>query len=394
MTSPTFWIAAHGAALLAYLATARRWILDRGTFPRLEPRGPYAAPDPAPPVTVIVPARDEEATMEACLARLTAAEYPALEVVVVNDQSTDRTGEIARRVAARDPRVRVIDGVERPAGWTGKNWAIHQGSEAAAGAWLLIVDADTELEPRALPEAIARAEARGVDLLTVFPRVRLASFWERAVLPAIGLVPSYRIDRYNDPASPDANAVGYFLLFRRTAFDAIGGYQSIRDRVGEDWIIAKRVKGSGLRLEMVLAPELVTKGFGPTLHDIWQGFMKNFMLVLDGRRAAALAALPLVLLLSAFLVMPWLALAQAAIGAIAAPAAWRSALALAGLGVAQLMALQCVRRAMALTAGIDERGLWLQPLGAAVTAAMWLAAIVRTTFGLGLTWRGRTYQRV
>ncbi|MBK7972331.1 MAG: glycosyltransferase [Deltaproteobacteria bacterium] len=394
MDPVSFWIAAHGASLLGYLGLTRRWILDRALFPRLEPHGPLPLPSPAPLVSVVVPARDEEQTMGACLARLTASEYPALEIVVVNDQSTDRTGAIAGEVAARDPRVRVVDGIQRPDGWTGKNWAIHQGAGAARGTYLLIVDADTELEPRAIPEAVAWAEAHAVDLLTVFPRVRVASFWERAVLPALGLIPSYRLDKINDPRSRDANAVGYFLLFRRAAFDAIGGYESIRARVGEDWIIAKRIKSLGLKLHMLLAPDLVTKGFGPTLHDLRQGFVKNFMLILDGRKPLALVMLPIMLALALFLWMPFLALLQGGCALIAEPHHWRPAVALLGLGVAELMALQSVRRAMDLTARIDERGLWLQPLGATVIAAMWVAAIVRTALGLGLTWRGRTYQRV
>ncbi|MFN7955970.1 MAG: glycosyltransferase family 2 protein [bacterium] len=394
MFHPTFWLAAHGVSLVGYLALARRWILDRGLFPRLEPHGPLPCPDPAPLVSVVVPARNEAATMAACLERLTAAEYAALEIVVLDDQSTDRTGEIARTIAARDPRVRVITGSERPEGWTGKNWAIHQGAAAARGAYLLIVDADTELAPRAIPEAVAWAEAHGTDLLTVFPRVRLTSFWERAFLPTLGLFPSYRLDRINDPASPDANAVGYFLLFRRTAFDAMGGYESIRSRVGEDWIIAKRVKGLGLKLHMLLAPELVTKGFGPTLGDLRQGFVKNFMLLLDGRRRLAVAMLPVIAMLALFLWMPFLSWIQAMSWWGRYHDQWRLAAALAGLGAAQLMALQCVRRAMSLTAGIDERGLRLQPLGAALILGMWIAAIVRTVLRLGLTWRGRTYRQV
>ncbi len=394
MMHTTFWLAAHGVSLVGYLALARRWILDGAAFPRLEPHGPLAVPDPAPLVSVVVPARDEEATMGACLERLTASDYPALEIVVLDDQSTDRTGEIARAMAARDSRVRVLAGSQRPEGWTGKNWAIHQGATAASGAYLLIVDADTELAPRAIPAAIAWAERHGTDLLTVFPRVRLTSLWERTFLPTLALIPSYRLDRINDPASSDANAVGYFLLFRRTAFDAMGGYESIRSRVGEDWIIAKRVKGLGLKLHMLLAPELVTKGFGPTLGDLRQGFVKNFMLLLDGRRALAIAMLPVVAVLALFLWMPFLAWIQALGWVCLHHEHARAALALAGLGAAELMALQCVRRAMSLTAGIDERGLTLQPLGATVIFGMWIAAIVRTLLRLGLTWRGRTYRQV
>lgn len=394
MSHASFWIAAHGAALLGYLAIAHRWIRDHALFPRLEPHGVDPLPVPAPKVSVVVPARDEESTIGACLERLCASRYPALEVLVVNDQSSDRTGEIAAAHASRDPRVRVIDGTQRPEGWTGKNWAIHQGATAATGELLLIVDADTELEPRAIPEAVARLEARQLDLLTVFPRIRLGSFWERAVLPALGLIPSFRLDRINDPGLPDANAVGYFLLFRRSAFDALGGYAAIRGRVGEDWVVAHRLKDAGRRLEMVLAPDLVRKGFGPSLADIWQGFVKNFMLILEEKRVRAVLAAPLVALLAVFLVMPWLACLQGIVVAGLTPGAWRTAAALVGLGLAELFVVQSVRRAMELTAGIADQAIHLQPLGAAVVLAMWATAIARTLAGLGLTWRGRTYRRI
>ena len=376
----------HAAFLLM------RRLEDERVSPRLDREVPAGSLPADPPlVSIVVPARNEEKHLSGCLSSLARQDYGALEVLVVDDRSTDRTGEIAAGFAHRDPRFRVLRGEQTPEGWTGKNHAIHQGAEAARGAFLLIVDADTTLTPGALTQAVAHMEAGGIDLLTLYPRVVIESFWEKALLPWLGVLSAFRMDQVNDPASETAMAFGYFLLFRRTSFDRIGGYASIRDRVGEDWIIARRIKGEGLRLKMLLGSEQVAKRFGPTLQEIWQGFTKNFILIMEGRKWVAALAIPLMLYYLVFTAVPWAILAAAPV--LLVLAGWSPAgFLLFVLAAAQICLLSAVRALLRLFIGAEVSAPYLQPVGGVVVSAMGMTAIFRTLTGKGIVWKGRAYR--
>lgn len=377
----------HGLRLLS------RRLEDEERSPRLEraariPRDRKAWPR----VSIVVPARNEETHLETCLSFLTRLDYEPLEILVVDDRSTDRTAEIAGRHAGKDPRLRVIPGEETPAGWTGKNYAIHQGACRAGGDYLLIVDADTVLKRDTLKRSISYMEEEKVDLLTLYPRAVCASFWEKTLMPWLGVLSVFRMDRVNDPGRKEAMAFGYFLLFRRASFDRLGGYESIRGRVGEDWVIARRVKQAGLRLRMLLGAKNVTKRFGPSFAEIWQGFTKNFILIMEGRRAVALLAAPLMLYYLLFTVLPWVLLlaSPAAMLAVGDKAAWLAILLLAALQIAVMGAVRSLLRCFL---HVEVSAPYLQPLGGLVIAAMGFTGIFRTLRGKGIRWRGREYRK-
>jgi len=341
---------------------------------------------------VVVPARNEEKHLEDCLASLTALDYEALEIVVVDDRSTDQTGSIAARYAEEDSRVTVIQGVDTPSGWTGKNFAIHQGACASGGAYLLIVDADTTLKPDTLKLSILYMEEEQVDLLTAYPRVVCTSFWEKALLPWLGALSIFRMDRVNDPARKEAMAFGYFLLFRRSSFDGIGGYEAIRDRVGEDWIIARRVKEKGFCLRMLLGTRFVTKQFGPSLAEIWQGFTKNFILIMEGRKSVAALAIPMMAYYLLFTTIPWvfLVLSPALLLLGGWDPFWLFALLLAAL---QISVMGAVRALLGFFLLLEVSSPYLQPLGGLVISAMGFTGIYRTLAGKGIQWKGREYKQ-
>ena len=370
-----------------------RRLSDEERSPRLEMSPPPPMSRTSwPKASVVVPARNEEKHLEDCLASLTTLDYEPLEIVVVDDRSTDLTGSIAARYAAEDPRVKVIQGEETPPGWTGKNFAIHQGASASRGAYLLIVDADTTLEPDTLKRAILCMEEEQVDLLTVYPRVVCASFWEKALLPWLGALSIFRMDRVNDPARREAMAFGYFLLFRRSSFDGIGGYEAIRDRVGEDWIIARRIKEKGLSLRMLLGTRFVTKQFGPSLAEIWQGFTKNFILIMEGRRSVATLAVPMMAYYLAFTTIPWvfLVLSPAVLLLGGWNPFWLFTFLLAALQISVMGAVRSLLRFFLL---LDVSAPYLQPLGGLVISAMGLTGIYRTLAGKGIQWKGREYRK-
>src|SRR5229473_4807422 len=180
-----------------------------------------------PTVSVIVPARNEEACLDPCLRSLVAQAGVTFEIIVVDDHSTDRTRDIARSFA--DPPVRVVEARPLPAGWTGKNNAVTAGSQASRGEWLLFTDADTIHRPGSLARTLAEAKRQGAAMLSYSPEQVVESFWEKAVMPVIfaELAASFRPSQVSDPNSPAAAANGQYILIAREAYDAVGGHAAI-----------------------------------------------------------------------------------------------------------------------------------------------------------------------
>ncbi len=353
---------------------------------------PDAARDTWPLISIVIPARNEEKHLGRCLASLRSLDYPSLEIVVVNDRSTDGTGKLAEAVCREDPRVKLVQGQDTPEGWTGKNYAIHQGTLEAQGEYLLIVDADTVLAADTLKRAVHYTEREEVDLLTLYPRVVCSSFWERTLLPWLGVLSTFSMDRVNDPEKPDAMAYGYFLFFRRSSFDRVGGHKAIRDRVGEDWIIARRLKSMGLRLRMLMGTEFVTKRFGPSLREIWQGFTKNFILIMEGNKTVATLAVPLMIYYLLFTVLPWVVLVLSPV--LLVTVGWDPIGGLAFLMAAlQISTLGGVRALLKSFILLDVASPHLQPLGGVLVSIMGLTAIYRTLSGKGIVWKGREYKK-
>ncbi len=223
------------------------------------------APPDAPLATILVPARNEEMNIEPCIRSLLGQKYPRFEVVAVDDNSTDRTGEILRALAAAEERLAVLSTPPTPAGWTGKNHALALAAGRARGEWLLFTDADTRHEPYALPSAIGFAVENRLDLLSLSPRA-IAGNWIERILqpPALGLLALwFPIDRINDPADPLGYANGQFLLMRRSAYDALGGHEAVRERFLEDVAFARAAKRKGLKLAVTFGRRL----FGVRMYD-------------------------------------------------------------------------------------------------------------------------------
>jgi hypothetical protein len=229
------------------------WALRR--IDLLTPRSPRFEPPDAPLVTAIVPAKDEESSLGDCLASVCAQTYPNLEIIVVDDRSSDKTPEIARSFAESDSRVRVITITELPAGWTGKTHALQVASAEARGEWFWFLDADTRHAPENLAIVLEYARAQGAALASLLPEMRCETFWEQVVQPLAGIVlmQSFPLFWVNDDRMKLAFANGQYILIRRDAYAAAGGHEAVRDRFVEDIAMAGRVKALGLPIRVAVA---------------------------------------------------------------------------------------------------------------------------------------------
>ncbi len=239
-----------------------------------------------PRVSVLVPARNEEANIERCVRSLLAQDYPAYEVIVLDDHSTDDTGVILERLAGQFANLRVLSGKPLPPGWFGKHWACHQLSQAADGELFLFTDADTCHAPSMLRHSVSALFAEKADLVTAFPREEVLTWGERLVVPFIGFgmftfLPMRLIQRLRWTTL--AVTIGQFMLFRRQAYEAVGGYEAVRAEVLDDVRLGQRVIEAGFEWRLLDGTRQVACRMYRGFWDAVEGFSKNLFAVFDYR---------------------------------------------------------------------------------------------------------------
>jgi chlorobactene glucosyltransferase len=371
-------------ALLAFLGTVR--------VPRRLPSAADAharLPEPVPLVTVIVPARDEAHNIARVVGSVTASRYPRFEVVVVDDQSGDGTGEAARALGrGRAERLEVVTGAPLPEGWLGKPWSCAQGVALARGELLLFTDADTVHDPELLARAVAGLQDDGADALTVLGRQLMDTFWERLVQPAVFFMLLTRFHFTRARVAPrrwrDAIANGQYLLFRKGVYDAMGGHEAVRDEVVEDLRIAQILVRGGWFLSLRAAEEALATRMYRGLAELVRGWSKNLAI-------GALQTVPgwlrpivipgAIVLQLGFWVAPPLAL-LAALGGLGPPAllTWSAAV----VAVSALFwGVFTARMGGPFVYGV------LYPLGTLATIGILVRSWLR---GTRVEWKGREYR--
>ena len=351
-----------------------------------------------PRISIIVPARNEARNIQRCIEGLQSQTYSNLEIIVVDDGSTDATPEILEQLqaVAQDtpqkgafPTITILSGSELPTGWAGKPHALHQGYQASRGEWLCFIDADTFANPELISSTYQAAMNLQADMLSILTYQELGGFWEKVILPLVftALSVGFPAQRVNDPHKPDAISNGQFILIQRQVYQEVGGHAAVRDQIAEDKALATLVKGAGFHLILGDGRELARTRMYTSLPEIWEGWVKNICLGMQDRL--------------------WLLLLGAIIGFVAALAlplwtifsfAW---VAHGGEWIAALVAVESlalwsyllysryqVNRAM-------EISFWYAltlPLGALIFTAMMLTSAYRVYSGKGVSWRGRTYR--
>jgi chlorobactene glucosyltransferase len=373
------------------LLPALPWLVPFVSLVRLASNRPNLSdvlPAAGPLLSVIVPARNESATIETVVRSVLGSAYQPLELVVLDDRSTDHTAAIVERIAGEDPRLRLVRGDPLPEGWYGKPWACLQGYRAARGDLLLFTDADTRHEPELLARAVGALRAERADLVTVAPRQRCETFWERLVMPQIWLLLGvrYHPSRVNRARhARDVIANGQFMLFPRESYEAVGTHEVVRQEVAEDLALAQTFHRAGRRIHFAFAERLMETRMYHSLPHLVEGWSKN--VYLGGRRSfpdePALRALVPVMLLAAFLF--WLVPpgVLAATGPTDGPGP--AAAAATGLSVLFWMLISYGMK-------IPPWYGLLYPIGAVV--ALYIAARSVWRGARRVEWRGRVYEGV
>ena len=370
--------------------TALPWAVPFLAFIRLARQRPSLADAPLASgdlVSVIVPARNEAENLPTLLDSLLLTNYDAVEILVVDDRSTDPTAAVVRRYAAADPRVRLIEGEELPGGWFGKPWACVQGYRAAKGDLLLFTDADTKHAPELLGRAVGALQSGHRDLVTVLGRLVCGSFWERVIMPIIGALLGIRfhptvVNRARKAREVIAN--GQFILVNRESYEAVGTHEAVKHEVAEDLAMAQLYFRAGRPQLFTFGLNLLGTRMYSSLAGLVEGWSKN--VYVGGRRSypdepMLRALIPVMFLLGAlFWLLPPVVLLLALAGvlpSLLAPAIWATGFSAlfwvgfdAGFGINPFYGLS-------------------YPLGVFMTG--WIFARSTQRAERRIEWRGRTY---
>jgi glycosyltransferase involved in cell wall biosynthesis len=340
---------------------------------RLEPIDAAAAPR----VSAIIPACNEERHIESALTSVLAQQYPDLEVIAINDRSTDATGAILDRIAMTNPRLKAVHIRELPPGWLGKNHALQYGADRSSGEWLLFTDADVIMDPTTIARAVRFAVERPVDHLAVPPKAVVGGFLSKIFLGGFALLFTMHTKPWK-VSDPDASAhigIGAFNLVRASAYRAVGGHAPIAMRPDDDLKLGKILKQRRFRQEIAFGTRLMRVEWYGSFGEMREGLMKNMFSVVNYNLALALLGC-----LAQFLLFVWPVLAV-----------WITNGVVRWVNVAALIALLI---AAALNSGIVGIAWWWGftiPLAALISIYLGSRAAFLTLWNDGIRWRGTRY---
>lgn len=345
-------------------------------------------PPDAPLVSVIVPARNEAHNIARCVTSILATSYPRLELIVVDDNSTDDTAAVGHRAGNRDPRLRVVTNSRLPEGWFGKQWACTTGAGAARGEILLFTDADTHHSSDLVTRSVNAMRRTDADMFSVAGRQELGGFWEKLIQPQMFSILSMRYGGTesvnNARYATEKIANGQCIFFKRSSYDEIGGHGSVRSVVAEDMMLAQTVFARGKKLVLMLGVDQLSTRMYTSLDGLIDGWRKNVF-------AAGLDSMPFGVL--GRIVFPFALLTPPLMQLIPVVVLLLGAF---GLGAGGLLVWAAIATLATLLwwivayAQIDESVLYAfaYPLGALVLLYVFSSAIIR---GRRVTWKGRTY---
>jgi len=349
------------------------------------PRSDSKTPEPAPFVSILIPARDEEVNIETCLESLQKQDYPNFEILVLDDNSSDNTASIVDRIVAKDNRVQLIRGEPLPEDWAGKPFACYQLAQKARGSWLLFVDADTTHAPHMLRGVLAIALKFRTSLLSGFPRQLATSLPQKVAIPVLYFVilswlPLWWLQRSKQPRP--SLAIGQFLLFPREEYWRIGGHKAVKSRILEDvWLGIEVNRYGGRHMAIDLSP-VVSCNMYQNVGAMWEGFIKWVYSV------TAISPVALVGLLVAgyvFFLAPFYWLWNEFF-VVAAPTVWREVV------IFQVAVILFMRGLIDNRFRESAVSVLFHPVGFSFLFVSCLYAGGRRIVGAGVSWKKRLYR--
>jgi glycosyltransferase involved in cell wall biosynthesis len=338
---------------------------------------PQAADEQCPRLSLIFAARDEEMKLPAALRTLVAIDYPQLEIIAVDDRSTDSTSQVLDAFAAAHPQLKVVRVRKLPSGWLGKPHALYRAYEVSTGAWLVFTDADVEFQCDSLRRAVSLVAARGLDHLTLLADVKRCGFWDHVLISFFAMGFQLATDPYevSNPHSRSYVGVGAFQMIRRSAYEACGTHRRLAMEVVDDMKLGKLVKRAGFRSSVAVAQQALSVEWHAGLRNLVRGVEKNFF---AGAQFSVGLASAQIFALLAMNVVPFAGL-------------------FFGHGWIRLFAAVAVLAALCFHLGVDVimriSPLYCLslPLGAVVFAYMILRSMVITLRQGGIVWRDTFY---
>ncbi len=342
-------------------------------------------PDPPPLISVLIPARNEEVNIRTCLESLRRQDYPSLEILVLDDASTDGTADIVAGVAAEDRRVRLLRGQPLPSGWAGKPFACHQLAKEARGSWLLFTDADTVHAPSALRRVLSTAIHSGAALISGFPHQQTTSIWQKMAIPILFYfmllcwMPLWWLQRSR--RTLPSVVIGQFMFFSAQEYRSIGGHEAVKSRILEDvWLGREMARHDYRQLTLDLSP-LVSCQMYREFGTMWDGLTRWLYVVASLSIFAFIGLMGVVLLL---FLMPFLWLAHGLL--LAQPAFGWQVLVMLQVAILYLARFLAGRRFSQ-----SKSSVILHPIGMAFLLLVCLYASYRHLRGAGIRWKGRVY---
>lgn len=337
-----------------------------------------------PFVSVLIPARNEELNIEGILETVLEQDYPNYEVIVLNDNSEDNTGEILERLSAIHPKLKVINGKTLIKGWTGKCFACKQLYEASKGEYIIFTDADTRHYNSSIRKNIQHAIERDADMLTTFPLFIMKTLSEKIIMPmlmftAMLLLPMYFVDKKG--YHKFSIGIGPFMLFKRSAYEKIGGHESVKNALVEDVWLARVIKQKGLKLVAADGLDLLNVRMYRNFGEIWDGFSKN---IFAGFEFSSITLFAVNLMYVLLFLLPFVLLVIELFLSFGSKANLY-------LLIYQVVLLYLARFLLAFRFQLGYLSAVLHPLGALSVPVIALNSWRWITFGVGAKWKGRIY---
>jgi chlorobactene glucosyltransferase len=350
-----------------------------------KPKSDIELPVPAPLISILVPARNEEANICVCLESLRQQDYPNFEILVLDDSSTDGTADIVARIAAEDNRVRLLRGQPLPPGWAGKTFACHQLAQEARGSWLLFTDADTVHAPAMLRRVLGVALISRAALISGFPYQRTTSIWQKTAMPILFYfmllcwMPFWWLQRSR--CRMPSVAIGQFLFFSAEEYRSIGGHEAVKSRIVEDVWLGIEVSRHKYRQLTLDLSSLVSCQMYREFGSMWDGITRWLYTV------ASLSAVSLVGMIAVVLLLflaPFLWLAYGLL--LAQPAFAWEVLVMLQVAIVFLARFLAGRRFSQ-----SKTSILLHPIGVAFLLLVSFYASYQYLTGAGVKWKGRVY---